>query len=499
MKTCLYLLLLVLLFSFCARERSGELTILHTNDMHAQFTPVAATWLEREEKPLIGGMVALQYYIKTESTPNATLVLDAGDIMTGTPLSKIVVDSAKGGGFIKMMNHIGYDAMTLGNHEFDEGVDNLLMLIGLSNFDILSANAVYNDTLLAPRAFKIYKIAHLRVGVIGLLMEDLDQVVLGKHMQGVRIADAVSSSQKIVDKIDAKTDLIILLTHIGHKGDLQIADALDRIDIIIGGHSHTRVLQAQKRNGVLVVQAGSKTTNLGKLTVSVAGDTVNRYRYELIPTWVDSVKAPDAAMQKLVKKYEQKIQKAYGQVIGTVQESLVKRSHEESDLGNFITDVLRKQTATDFAVLNSGGIRKSLFAGPLTKLDVNEVLPFANYLITFECSGSQVLTLIRNNARAMIDHSYGILQVSGLGFTYRKGADGSVEIVSATIGGKPVDPKARYTGATVDFVMGHAENYFNFVPQSAYETGYLISDLVINYIIENPHVSRPENQRMIGL
>ncbi|MBD3384299.1 hypothetical protein GF407_05155 [candidate division KSB1 bacterium] len=499
MKRIVVILLLIVLLLSCAKQRSGKVIILHTNDMHCQYTPLPATWIEGEEKPLIGGMVALKYYMNRERVENETLVLDAGDIMTGTPLSKIKIKGARGGGFVEMMNLIGYDAMAIGNHEFDEGVANLIDLVDLADFDVLSANTMYHDSLLAPGACNIYEVSGLRIGVIGLLLPGLDRLVLGKNMEGITVRDAVSTAQAAIDEIDSKTDLILLLTHVGHEDDVELAARLHGVDIIIGGHSHTRVEDVKKHNGILVLQAGSKTTNLGRLEVMVDADTVSEYTYELIPTFVDSVKNADPEMQSLVEKYDKMIQDNYGAVIGRIHDKLIKSSHEESDLGNFFTDVLRKQTDADFAVLNSGGIRKSLFTGALTKLDINEVLPFANYVVTFECSGQELLTMIRHNAKAMVSDAYGILQVSGLTFRYRTFEKDSVQIISAEISKSPVDPNARYTGATVDFVMGHAENYFNFVPTTVQETGYLISDLVIDYVSQNPNIYKPVDERMVKL
>jgi 5'-nucleotidase / UDP-sugar diphosphatase len=497
-RIVLALLFIALLFS-CAKQRSGRVIILHTNDMHCQYTPLPATWIEGEEKPLIGGMVALQYFMNRERVENQTLVLDAGDIMTGTPLSKITIKGARGGGFVKMMNLIGYDAMAIGNHEFDEGVANLINLLDSADFDVLSANTMYHDSLLAPKPYNIYEVSGLRIGVIGLLLPELDRLVLGKNMEGITVRDAVSTAQAAIDEIDSKTDLIVLLTHVGHEGDVELATGLHGVDIIIGGHSHTRVVDVKKHNGILVLQAGSKTTNLGKLEVMVNADSVSKYTYELIPTFVDSVNAADPEMQSLVKKYDKMVQDNYGAVIGRIHDKLIKSRHEESDLGNFLTDILRKQTEADFAVLNSGGIRKSLFTGPLTQLDINEVLPFTNHVVTFECSGQEILTMIRHNAKAMVSDAYGILQVSGLTFRYRTTENDSVQIISAKILDNPLDPNARYTGATVDFVMGHAENYFNFVPTTAQEIGYLISDLVIDYVSRNPNIYKPVGERMVQL
>mgnify|MGYP000985145892 FL=1 len=133
MKRLCLILLCCFLPSF-----AQQLTILHTNDTHAQFEPTPATWVQKNPKPLIGGMTALEYFISRErEKQQPILLLDAGDIMTGTPIAKMARDGVTGGGFMDMLNLIGYDAMTIGNHEFDEGQENLLRLAAAAQFDVL--------------------------------------------------------------------------------------------------------------------------------------------------------------------------------------------------------------------------------------------------------------------------------------------------------------------------------------------------------------------------
>jgi len=482
---------LFIFFISCSRSHNGQITILHTNDMHAQYVPMPATWIKTTPRPQIGGMVALEYFIRHERAkyPHA-LLLDAGDIMTGTPISKINVDGALGGGFVEMMNLIGYNAMTIGNHEFDEGQDNLQKLIGLAKFDVVSANLFANDRLIAPKPYAIYKVGSIRVGVIGLVLKDLFGVASKKNLEGVRVDDPVATAQKYIDRIDPQTDLIVLLTHEGIEPDIHLAKKIRNADIIIGGHSHTRLTKAKTVNRVIIVQTGSKTTNLGRLIVDVQADTVAHFDYKLIPTFVDSVKDPNPEMQKMVDTFKKQIDQEYGKVIGTLHRDWVKNNREESNIGNYIADVMRTTVHTDFAVLNSGGIRKNLPAGPITKLDIIEILPFSNYLVKFTCTGEQLLTLIKENAQAAIDHSHGILQVSGLKYTYRVGANNKAFILSARINGKKIDPKATYTGASVDFVVfGQTQKYFGFEPTNVETTGYLISDVLMDYIASHPDVN----------
>ena len=480
--------------SFAKTPRQGRVTILHTNDMHAQFTPLPATWIKRDVKPQIGGMVALEYFIRQAKTqfPNA-LLLDGGDICTGTLLSNIEYAGALNGGFVKMMNLIGYDAFTIGNHEFDNGQENLHKLIGLANFDVLSANLLVDGKQFAPKACEIYNVNGVRVGVIGLILSDLDHVAAKKNLAGIDVDDPAQTAQRYIDKIDPKTDLIILLTHEGDDNDMELAQQIKNADIIVGAHSHTRIEKPIVKNGVIIVQAGSKSRYLGRLTVDVAGDTVSSYAGELTPVWVDSVKAQNPEMKKLVDGFQSQITADYGRQIGALKTAWRKNNDVETNLGDYISDVMRLTAKTDIAFLNSGGIRKSLPAGPITKMDVMEILPFSNYVVSFKLTGQQLAQIMTRALQNNIFGDSGILQVSGLKCAYKVG-DRTVKITGLTVNGEKVQPDNVYSAATVDFVLGGLEDY-EF--RDVVTTPQLLSDMVIEYIEAHPEVETSIEARII--
>jgi len=478
----LYFLFLLFLLGGCAHQRSGSLMVLHTNDQHSQFAPAPATWIQKDPKPGIGGMVALKDQIdKARASGKATLLLDAGDFMTGTPVAKLKVDGALGGGYVEMLNEMGYQALTIGNHEFDEGQENLQRLIGLARYDVLSANLYKDDHLFAPKPYAIYEAGGIRVGVIGITLSELFEMTAKKNLDGIRVLDPVQTAQKMVDEVDGKTDLIILLTHTGVDIDRELAQKVRGIDIIVGGHSHSRLNKPILENGVIIVQADSKTRYLGRLTVDVAHDAVAHYDYALVPCWADSVSQPDPFLAKQVAAYGDQINADYGRSIGQLRTDWLRNSQGESNIGNYIADVMRKTAGTDFAVINSGGIRKDLPAGPIKKLDIVEILPFSNTLVTFSCTGAEVLKMAQTNAQAAAKTEPGVLQVSGLQYRYRITPAGIIEVSQVTINGIPVDPKARYTGATIDFILfGQAERFLGFLPKDKIEnTNQLLADVVM--------------------
>jgi 5'-nucleotidase/UDP-sugar diphosphatase len=484
MKNLIFVLAISALLFSCGAARQDQVTILYTNDMHAQFVPLPATWVATDPPPLIGGMTALEYSIrKARAEYPQSLLLDAGDISTGTLLSKIDYNGALNGGFVEMMNLLNYDAITIGNHEFDEGQENLTKLLRLANFDIVSANLNIDNSPFVP-AYKKYNIGKIRVGVIGIILADLYHVTAIKNLDNVVVADPVQTAQSIIDKIDDQTDLIILLTHQGEDQDHVLASQIKNADIIVGGHSHTPIESARQTNGVLIVQAGSKTRYLGRLTVNVAGDTISRFEGELIPTWVDCVKSPHPGMQQLVKTFQTSIDVEYGQQIGTLKTAWKTHNDYETNLGNFITDVMRYSYHTDFAMLNSGAIRKGLPAGPITKKDVMEILPFSNYITTFTCSGRVLYEILHNDIESSIKNGSGLLQISGINYAYHVRDNDASEIISMHCAGEPIDPEKIYSGTTVDFVMHNWQTRYDL--ENVETKPIIIADLVIEHIEQNP-------------
>jgi 2',3'-cyclic-nucleotide 2'-phosphodiesterase (5'-nucleotidase family) len=464
------------------RESDGDartLVILHTNDIHGKFRDTPATWVDGE--PPIGGFSNLSAHVEAEraAAPGRTVLIDAGDLMTGNPICDMEHEEVSGGAMMAFMNMMDYDAMALGNHEFDKGLDELDGLMDLATFPVLSANTYRpgGEQRTAPASHVILERNGLRIGVIGLMTESLYSVAAPSKLAGTVVTSTVEEAQRIVDAIDPETDLIILLTHVGIGGDRYIARNVENVDVIVGGHSHTRLEEPEVENGVLIVQAGAHGRNLGRLEVTVANDVIADYEGRLIELWPEAGGRDEIVA--MVDAYSARIDADFGQEIGALATAWDREYHGESNIGNWITDQLRAHTNADFAVLNSGGIRKDVGSGPITKLDILEVLPFSNVVTTFTCTGEELLTMMRHNAHAAVHESHGILQVSGIRYRYVVSGD-DVEIVEALVGGKPVDPAATYTGASVDYVThGNAERLLGFEPSSAEIEGTVISAVMM--------------------
>jgi 5'-nucleotidase/UDP-sugar diphosphatase len=498
-KTFGRLILIVFLqaepFAHPEKRFQENVTILYTNDLHGQYLPFPSERRFGTPHPQTGGMEALYDLVQRERNGH-TLLFDGGDHETGTFLSYLPVEGVRGGGMIQMMNLLGINASVIGNHEFDSGWENLMRMMKMAEFDVLSANLFREGRLFAERAYRIYRVDGLRIGVIGLSTEDLYTLVFSLQLDNIQAERVIPVARKIVRMIDPETDLIVLLTHIGFKEDSLLAEAVPQADLIVGGHSHTEIHRPVKVNGVLIVQAGSRSEYLGRLDLTVQDDRVKAYSGRLIP--VQKFGIPKRTkMTDLVSRYRNLIEKQYGQIIGELQTPWKTAQYQESNIGNYFADVMRGAADVDFAVINSGGIRKDLPAGPIRKLDVFEIFPFSNRLVRFFCTGWDLMRLIETNARASFLKSHGILQVSGLRYAARMNENKDVTISDAIVNGTPVQRGETYTGVTVDYVVPYnAGRYMGFKPSKLENLDVIVSDAVIEHIQKDPKVSSRIEGRM---
>jgi 5'-nucleotidase/UDP-sugar diphosphatase len=480
--------------------KSESVTILHTNDIHGAFQPIVVkTKQPDQEDREPGGILALNYYVnKIRKETNSVLLLDAGDFMTGNPICDMEYNGAIGGPMVKFFNYIGYEGLTPGNHEFDISVANAKKLIELCEFPVFSANLFNEDgTLFTAEPYQIYSKGDIVIGVIGTIVEDLPNYLNKPQRDEIFARPAAPIVDSLAKIIDPLTDLIVIISHSGLEADKALAQHLgSSVDVIIGGHSHDRLKQAVKVDRKLIVQTGSNLRNLGRLDLTVVADTVKDFNYQLIPLWADEIE-PDTVFMKEIQKYQQLIDQEYGRIIGELKTSWRRSHHSESNIGNYIADCIRKFSGTNFALINSGGIRQDLAEGHIKKLDIKNILPFANSITRFAVSGKELLMLIHNNARAAATQSSGILQVSGLRYQWKTDVNDTVVILKALVNNAPIDPQQSYQGATVDFVISNAEKYLGFVPTDVIDLMMPLTDVVLKAIEQQKVIDSPVEGRIV--
>lgn len=509
-KSILWLVVLAtLLTGALATAQSGEtwpLTIMHTNDTHANHDPLGSG---------AGGVTRQASVVEQirAQAPNS-LLLDAGDRFTGTLFHAQYLGQDQA----LIMNLLGYDAMALGNHEFDNGDDTLAAFIDAVDFPVLSANIDFSASphlagKVAPYA--VLDVNGEQVGVIGLLTED----TTNKSRPGAELVfsdDYSGITQQYVDELTAQgVNKIILLTHMGLGLDMRVASEVTGVDVIVGGDSHTLLSNAyaaaEDRYPVIVenpagqpvyiVQAGDQNEFLGRLDVTFDADgVITRASGDVI--LLSQFITPNAEMNDLVEELREPLTALMEQEVGETMVALDNSTcrSEECAIGNLIADAIRQETGAQIVFQNGGGIRAGIDEGVITLGEVRTVLPFGNLVSTFELSGADVVAALENGVSRVNDERGGtgrFAQVSGLRYTWDMSQEVGSRIVSVEVldpeTGEyaPIDPEATYAVAANDFMRGGGDEYYVFRDNAArvYDYGRPLDMVVIEYLKANSPVA----------
>lgn len=485
-RVFILLLVSLLIITTCGKKETIKphkdeplqyLTILYLNDYHGHITPFKAHY---KDEHTVGGMARIATVVRSiraENTENniPTLLLCAGDVLQGTPQSTVF----KGESDFLCLNEIGCNAMVLGNHEFDYGQENLNALRSQANFAILGGN-ILSERGQAPivKSYFTRNIHGLKIHIVGLTTDETPLTTHPKNVEKLVFADPIETAKKTLQKLDPD-DIVIALTHIGYEMDKKLAKSVEGIDIIIGGHSHTKIEKPKKLNKTIICQAYEYGEYLGRLDLELEGGKIKSLRGKLIQITDDIEEDKD--IKKLVDDYMVKLDTNLKMVIGKAASPLNGEREDirnkETNLGNLIGDVMRSMGNTDIAFVNAGGIRASIDKGDITIEEVLTVLPYGNHLVTMELKGSEILEILNHQAN-MEPGSGGFLQVSGVTMEIK-----GQTVTSSTIGGKPVNPVQSYTVATNDFLAAGGDGYSTFKSGRNYiDTGLLVSDIMIDYI-----------------
>jgi 5'-nucleotidase/UDP-sugar diphosphatase len=503
-----------------AQGAEFKLTILHTNDVHAHYLPFDVGGGTCDPaKGCWGGVARTATVVnKVRGEGGNIVLLDAGDQFQGT----LFYNQYKGEAAQTFMTAIGYQAMAVGNHEFDDGPAVLGKFIKGVQFPVLSANL---DVSAEPelkglvKPWTVIEVGGQKVGVFGLTTEELPSIA--SPGPNVKVKSAVNSAKEAVAALKGQgINKIIALTHIGYGDDKALAAAVDDIDVIVGGHTHTYLsskdekaegpypTQIKSPNGstVLIVTDGAWAKNLGRLDVTFdANGVATAWQGEPIPLGDDV--AADPALEAKVNEMNKPLEELQKAVIGQAAVDLVGDKKvcrfEECNMGDLINDAIlwkTKAAGTQIAFTNGGGIRANIAKGDVTVGDVLTVLPFGNTIATFKLKGADVLAALENGvsqAENPENPSTGrFAQVAGLRYTWdpEKPVGSrivSVEVGSAATGYKPLDPNATYNMAANDFMRKGGDDYKMFAEKAIdpYDAGALLADAVMEYIKANSPVS----------
>ncbi len=504
-------------------EEGFTLVIMHTNDVHAhieQFNKYGGFCDEEAaaEGKCFGGVARRMTKIKEirAEYPDA-LLLDAGDEFQGT----LFFTQYKGKATLEFMNWLGYNAMTVGNHEFDAGPATLAEFVRGANFPVLGANVNAEadpdlQGLLKP--YEVLTVGGTQVGVIGVVTPLTG--ILSSAGPNVQFTDPVEAVQKYAAELeDQGVNIIIVLSHLGYVADQDLAAQVEGVDIIVGGHTHTflsntsdkakgpypTVVESARGEPVLIVQDGSYAKYLGFLKVDFSADGVAQ-TWDGEPILLDATVEQDpevlARVEELAAPLNELRQKVIGETAVDLDGSRESCRFRECTMGNLVTDAILWATqaqGVQIALQNGGGIRASIPAGPVTVGQVLEVLPFGNTIATFEIKGADLLAALENGvSRAENPENEGtgrFLQVAGLRYSWDPTKPVGERIVSVEVRNEdgswsPLDPDAVYKVAANNFIRNGGDEYSMFAEKAmnAYDFGPLLADVVMDYIAEHSPV-----------
>jgi len=432
--------------------------LLYTNDMHGQVEPVSGR---------SGGLVNLVSLIDQvrAQDPTRTLLLDAGDALQGTYVS----NSAQGAVMIEAMNLAGYDAWTLGNHEFDFGQDVLLARIGQANFPTLAANlsdkATGRPWNVEP--YTILQAGAARVAVVGLAYPNTPGITKPENVAGLDFRPAEESMRALLPEVLEQASLVVVLSHLGIDGDRELAQAVDGIDVIVGGHSHLALTGPDVVNGTLIVSTGSKGQSLGRLDLEVdsgTGEVTGYSRGGLLLAVNDDVSPVSERAQALVDAALAEVAATKDQPVGRTARALQPARTGEFALGNLVVDGMREAgvgdgIAADVAFHNNAGIRASLPKGTITYGQLYNVLPFDNQLIAMDLTGAQIVRILEHS----VSDRAGSLQVSGLSFRFDFSDPVGQRVREVIIGEEPLERQRTYRVVTIDYLAYGGDGFKTFL------------------------------------
>lgn len=476
-------------------QKETEFVILFTNDFHSQIEPLSKEETYNADR---GGVKRIKALVDSVRNAEKTVFLaDAGDFVQGTYYFSLLDGVVE----MKIMEQLGYDVRTVGNHEFDKKMNGLLDMLTWSNVPVVASNYDFTLSCLANRVetSMIIEKNGIKVGFIGLNVK-LDNLVAPSSREGVQWQNAINVADQEAQQLkDKGADIVIALSHLGYEQesssayyDRGIAMNTRNIDMIIGGHSHTFLNYAdyvtnQDNESVPVVQTGSKGICLGYAKIKFDKNNRPSYTYKLIPVKNHLDNKLDPEFSDLIDEYSGSVKYKMEEVLGYCPDAIRKGS-PESPLYNVTGDALvwmakeYMDVNADVGIYNSGGLRAEISAGDLTIGDVYAVYPFDNVLSILTMEGKDLKKLFE-----YIASNGGLPINSGVKLVISNRA-----VKSVTLNGKVIDDNKTYTIATIDYLVELGRYGFeNALSRS--DSPQIVRDYFVEYF---RHLAEQNNGRI---
>lgn len=498
-----------------AAQAEFSLSILHTNDFHSRIEPInkfdsTCTEKDAAEDGCFGGVARLKAKIDAEraaitAAGGNVVLLDAGDASQGS----LMYTTYKGAAEADFLTELGYQAMAVGNHEFDLGPEGLATYLDRVKFPVVGGNLdVSQNPLLAGRLAKtaVIDLGGQKVGIVSALAMDTPET--SSPGPSVVFQDDIDSLKAGVAELEAAgVTMIVALTHLGYKRDLEIAAAVPGVDIVVGGHSHTYLsADDPDRDGpyptwvsrddgsmVPVVQAYAYGKYLGRadLTFDDAGNLIYAGGNTLL---LDGSVAEDAGLVAKVKELAGPIEAVRAQIVAEATAPIDGAREScrqmECQMGNLVTEAMLDRVADQgvtIAITNGGGLRASIDGGKVSMGAVLTVLPFQNTLSTFKTPGATLVAALENGVSQIEDGGGRFPQVAGMKFTFDPaapvGARVSDVLVKEGEAWVPIDPAKDYLVVTNNYVRRGGDGYKMFADAAeAYDFGPDLADVTADYL-----------------
>ncbi len=485
-----------------AENETAGVVILHTNDIHSHLTPFDIPGTGKN----LGGAARHYEFINAvrKNHPDA-LLLDAGDIFQGTPFYTFF----KGEADIKSFSLLKYDATTLGNHDVDDGLNNLLKQLKHANFPMLCANVFYKKN--HKPVFKSHIILErfgLKIAVMGAIGKNAWDVIPAKLLKDIYIIDEKKTINELAAKLRKKADLVILLSHLGYEPDLDFAKNAKNIDIVVGGHTNTilrkpHFIDNGAENGIggtLILQGFKWGVYIGRLDLEFDLKTRKIKNYKGYLNFIDDNINADASspVSLMIKKYEKLMEEKINIKLGVCESDMTygddERHKNTLPLGNLVCDILKEAGTADMAIINSGGIRDMMPAGDISIATIMKVLPFDNSISTMELKGEDISAMF-NFIAAGYGKISGYQFDSGISFTLDIKAG---KVKNLKIAGKPVEAEKIYKLSTISYLTEGNQNGGIFFKnaRNIKDNGFYLRDAMIEYVKKKGTIKTPPNRVM---
>ena len=464
--------LLLVVYGLLSRSADAQtpLTILHTSEHHGTIQP-----LEGGAYTGSGGVARRATLIaQIRKELDHVLVVDSGDLLVGSALSAVF----RGEADIAAMNLMRYDAVAVGNHDFDFGLEHLKKLASQARFPFLCTNVRPRMPDVCQR-FAIKQLGTLRVALLGLIGESSYRDTFNRAaLQDLSFQDPTVAVREAIAELREQAEVIVAITHQTTEEDEALARAIPTLDVIIGGHTrgfdglitpeHLKPAIGRVEltgGGPLFVKTHRQGRTLGRLDLLYHDRTIMVAEARNLP--VDASVPADPDMSKLIERYLQQLDKETNRLVGHSEVTLEGESDvirtRETNLGSLLADLARRDTRAEIALINAGAIRGSITSGPVTYRHLMELLPFDSSLSTLAVKGTQIRAALENSVSRLPQPNGRFLQVSGLRYRVDPSAPVGSRIAAIQVNGVALDPERVYSVTVTRFIAEGGDGYGMFL------------------------------------